>query len=144
MSGLHEFSGVRKGYEPDTKEVMVPPIRPPRSMKTVARVSSRGTRTRQRDRPLVKLHYVVNVEQTEGLQLSSLQTAAREWEGHERAEAPIKASGIRLDHVGGERDYYSLEDDRVVLPDRSQFPSQDAYTHTALHELGTPPGTRAG
>ena len=26
--------------------------------------------------------------------------------------------------------------DRVVLPERSQFPSQDAYTHTALHELG--------
>ena len=38
--------------------------------------------------------------------------------------------------MAGDRAYYSLKDDRVVLPDRSQFPSQDAYTHTALHELG--------
>ena len=90
----------------------------------------------QRDRPIVKLHHVFNVEQTEGLQLRSLQTAAPEWEGHERAEALIKSSGVRLDHEAGDRAYYSLKDDRVVLPERSQFPSQDAYTHTALHELG--------
>ena len=90
----------------------------------------------QRDRPIVKLHHVFNVEQTEGLQLRSLQTAAPEWEGHERAEALITSSGVRLDHEAGDRAYYSLKDDRVVLPERSQFPSQDAYTHTALHELG--------
>ena len=90
----------------------------------------------QRDRPLVKLHHVFNVEQTEGLKLRSLETAAPEWEGHERAEALIKASGVRLDHVAGDRAYYSLKDDRVVLPERSQFDSQSAYTHTALHELG--------
>ncbi len=91
----------------------------------------------QRDRPLVKLHHVFNVEQTDGLKLRSLQTAAGpEWEGHERAEALIKSSGVRLDHVAGDRAYYSLKDDRVVLPERSQFDSQSAYTHTALHELG--------
>ena len=89
----------------------------------------------ERDRPLVRFHYV-NVEQTEGLQLRSLQTAAGpQWEGHERAEALIKSSGIRVDHVAGDRAYYGLAGDRVVLPERSQFPSQDAYTHTALHEL---------
>ena len=90
----------------------------------------------QRDRPIVKLHYVFNVEQTEGLKLRSLAEAAPEWEGHERAEALIKSSGVRLDHVAGDRAYYSLKDDRVVLPDRRQFESQSAYTHTALHELG--------
>ena len=91
----------------------------------------------QRDRPLIKLHHVFNVEQTEGLQLRSLQTTAGpEWEGHERAEALIRASGVRVDHVAGDRAYYNLKDDRVVLPERSQFPSQDAYTHTALHDLG--------
>ena len=83
-----------------------------------------------------KLHHVFNVEQTKGLQLRSLATAAPAWEGHERAEALIKASGVRVDHVAGDRADYSVKDDRVVLPDRSQFPSQDAYTHTALHELG--------
>ena len=82
----------------------------------------------RRDRPLVKLHYVFNVEQTEGLDLRSLQVAAPAWEGHERAEALIKSSGVRVDHVAGDRAYYRLSEDRVVLPERSQFPSQDAYT----------------
>ncbi len=90
----------------------------------------------QRDRPIVKLHYVFNVEQTEGLKLRSLAEAAPEWEGHERAEALIRSSGVRVDHVAGDRAYYSLKDDRVVLPDRSQFESQSADTHMALHELG--------
>ena len=90
----------------------------------------------QRDRPLVKLQYVFNVEQAEGLNLRSLQVAAPAWEGHERAETLMRASGVRIDHVAGDRAYYNLKDDRVVLPERSQFASQDAYTHTALHELG--------
>ena len=38
--------------------------------------------------------------------------------------------------MAGDGAYYSLKDDLVVLPDRREFPSQDAYTHTALHELG--------
>ena len=90
----------------------------------------------RRDRPLVKLHHVFNVEQTEGLNLRSLQTAVPEWEGHERAEALMRATGVRIDHVAGDRAYYRLSEDRVVLPERNQFASQDAYTHTALHELG--------
>ncbi|MDE2905359.1 MAG: zincin-like metallopeptidase domain-containing protein [Acidobacteriota bacterium] len=91
----------------------------------------------QRDRPLVKLQYVFNVEQAEGLNLRSLQVAAAPaWEGHERAEALMRASGVRIDHVAGDRAYYNLKDDRVVLPERSQFASQDAYTQTVLHELG--------
>ena len=77
----------------------------------------------KRDRPLVKLHHVFNVEQTEGLQLQSLQTAAPEREGHERVEALIKSSGVRVDHEAGDRAYYSVQQDRVVLPERSQFPS---------------------
>ena len=90
----------------------------------------------QRDRPLVKVQYVFNVEQTEGLKLRSLAKAGPDWEGHERAEALIRCSGVRVDNVAGDRAYYSLKDDRVVLPERSQFASQSAYTHTALHELG--------
>ena len=85
----------------------------------------------QRDRPIVKLHYVFNVEQTESLQLRSLQTAPPAWEGHERAEAMIRQSGIRVDHVAGDQACYRPAEDRVVLPERSQFPPQDAYTHTA-------------
>ena len=100
----------------------------------------------QRDRPLVRLRDVFNVEQTEGLELWSLQVAAPEWEGLERAEALIRNSGIRVDHVKDDRAYYNFFENRVVLPERSQFPSQSAYTHTALHELGHATGhpTRLG
>ena len=48
----------------------------------------------------------------------------------------MRNSGIRVDHVKDDRAYYNLFENRVVLPERSQFPSQSAYTHTALHELG--------
>ena len=68
--------------------------------------------------------------------LRSLETAGPEWEGHERAEALIRSSGVRVDHVTGDRACYSLKDDRVVLPERSQFASVEACTDTALHELG--------
>ena len=90
----------------------------------------------QRDRPLVKLRYVFNIEQTEALELRSLQVAAPEWEGRERAEALMRNSGIRVDHVADDRAYFNFFENRVVLPERSEFPSRSAYTHTALHELG--------
>ena len=90
----------------------------------------------ERDRPLVKVNHVFNVEQTEGLKLRSLDAAAPEWEGHERAEAVMRGSGVRIDHVAGDRAFYRRSEDRIVLPERSQFASQSAYTHTALHELG--------
>ena len=48
----------------------------------------------------------------------------------------MRNSGIRVDHVADDRAYYNFFEDWVVLPERSQFPSQSAYTHTALHELG--------
>ena len=38
--------------------------------------------------------------------------------------------------MADDRAYYNFFENRVVLPERSQFPSQSAYTHTALHELG--------
>ena len=76
------------------------------------------------------------MEQTEGLSLKSLAVAAPEWEGHERAEAVMRGSGVGIDHVAGDRAFYRPADDLIVLPERSQFASQLAYTHTALHALG--------
>ena len=51
--------------------------------------------------------------------LRSLATAGVEWKGHERAEALIKASGVPVDHVAGDRPTTSLKDDRLVLSERS-------------------------
>ena len=92
--------------------------------------------TEKRGRPLVKVQYVWNVQQADGLKLKPLDGPGPLWKGHERAEAVMRQSGVRIDHVAGDRAYYRLADDRVVLPERGQFPSQESYTHTALHELG--------
>ena len=42
----------------------------------------------------------------------------------------------RVDHVQGDQAYYNKAQDRVMLPDPSQFPTSTGYSHTALHELG--------
>ena len=39
-------------------------------------------------------------------------------------------------HVAGDRAFYSLNNDEIVLPERGQFPSANQYYQTAPHELG--------
>ena len=90
----------------------------------------------KRGRPLVKVQYVWNVQQADGLALQPLAGPEPAWKGHERAEVVMRNSGVRIDHVAGDRAFYSVSQDRVVLPERGQFTSQESYTHTALHELG--------
>ena len=95
----------------------------------------------QRDRPIVKLHHVFNVEQTEGLKLRSLAKAP-EWEGHERAEALIRSRGIRLDHVAGDRAYYSLKDDRWSRPSGASSTRSRPTRTRRCTSWATRPGTR--
>ena len=89
-----------------------------------------------RDRPMVKMHMVFNVEQTERLKLPALEKKTPpEWEAHKRVEAVMRGSGVDITNKRGDKAYYSPSQDKVVLPERDQFPSQAAYSHTALHEL---------
>ena len=39
-------------------------------------------------------------------------------------------------HQEGDRAYYNKAQDRVVLPEPSQFSGQTGYSNTALHEIG--------
>ena len=39
-------------------------------------------------------------------------------------------------HMAGDRAFYNLNRDEIVLPERGQFPSANHYYQTALHELG--------
>ena len=89
---------------------------------------------------IVKVHHVFNDKQAEGLKLRSLAEAAPEWEGHERAEALIHRRGVRLDHVVGDRAYYSLKDDVSCCPTRASS-SRSRPTRTRGRELRHP--TRA-
>ena len=47
-----------------------------------------------------------------------------------------RTSGVPVRHVAGDRAFYNLNRDEIVLPERGQFPSANHYYQTALHELG--------
>ena len=91
----------------------------------------------QRDRPMIKVHTVFNVEQTERLHLPAREKREPStWEAHQRVEGVIRGSEIRVNHVAGDRAFYNAGTDQVTLPPKDQFSTQAAYSHTALHELG--------
>lgn len=89
-----------------------------------------------RPRPFAKVYTVFNAEQTRGLPDRPPATPPPEWEAHSQADAIIEASGVDVQHQAGDRAYYNVRTDQVVLPERGQFPSAAKYYQTALHELG--------
>ena len=82
-----------------------------------------------------RLHTVFNVEQTRDLDLPPRQTPVAGWQAHQAAEAVMETANVPIKHVAGDRAYYSPQADQIVLPERRQFPSAEAYYATALHEL---------
>jgi antirestriction protein ArdC len=90
----------------------------------------------QYTRPRVFTATVFNAEQIDGLAPGSVSQHAPEWERHEKAELILRASGVPIQHVPRERAYYSVRDDHIVLPLRSQFPTGDGYYAVGLHEVG--------
>ena len=87
-------------------------------------------------RAVWRTYAVFNAEQTRGLDLARTESARPTWHPHRVAEAVIASAGVRVRHVTGDRAYYHLKRDEIVLPERGQFPSADAYYQTALHEIG--------
>ena len=88
------------------------------------------------DHPMVRQYTVFNADQADGLKLPERPSQQPEWKAHENAEAVIRASGVRINHVQGDRAFYNLQTDKVTLPERGQFPSATHYYQTAMHELG--------
>lgn len=85
--------------------------------------------------PFVRYSTVFNAEQIDGL--PPLPPAKQQsWETLERAERLLLASGARIDHADQERAVYFPVADRILLPNKSQFPEAGKYYATALHELG--------
>ena len=96
-----------------------------------------------KDRLVWRTFTVFNAEQTSGLNLARPTTVTPAWLPHQRAEAVIASSGVDVRHKHGDRAFYDLKRDHVVLPERVQFPSADHYYQTALHELGHATGHEA-
>ena len=91
----------------------------------------------KRETPICKQYTVFNVEQAEGLELKPREGQVRpEWDSHRDAEKVIAANGATVQHVAGDRAVYLVSQDKIVLPEPSQFPNRNGYYQTALHECG--------
>lgn len=86
------------------------------------------------ERPRVFFATVFNAEQIDGL--PPLQVNPNRWDGVERAEHILTASGAAITHAPGDRAFYRPSTDSITLPERSQFHSAEGYYTVALHELG--------
>ena len=76
----------------------------------------------QRSHPVVRQYTVFNAEQADGLNLPPREAQAPpEWKAHDKAEAVMRGSGVRISHVAGDRAFYNLANDQVVLPEQGQF-----------------------
>ena len=86
--------------------------------------------------PYVRQYTVFNAEQADGLPERSNPSPEPLWKVHQGAERVMDDSGVPVRHVQGDRAYYHMKRDEIVLPKRGQFPSANHYYQTALHELG--------
>ncbi len=78
-----------------------------------------------------------NVEQATGLFLPPRDDRPPpSWEVYKRVERLLEASGVGRRHEPGDRAYYHLGEDRIVLPPQDRFPGARRYYQTLLHELG--------
>jgi antirestriction protein ArdC len=89
--------------------------------------------------PLLRLYYVFNIAQTEGLdpKFYEVNPAAplQEFEKDERAEQLILGTGADIEFVQGNHAYYNPVTDKIRLPLREQFKGTEPLYATALHEV---------
>jgi len=86
--------------------------------------------------PIISNAWVFNAEQMSGLPpLVPAYRGEIKWEGLQRLESLIAASGARIEHKFIDRAYYHPAYDTITMPDRSQFELSSGYYATLLHEL---------
>lgn len=89
------------------------------------------------ERPQVFYATVFNAGQCDNMPLRPVIEAIKhEWEVHKRAENILGNSGAVIEHERGNRAFYRKSEDKIVLPEKSQFSTDGGYYGTALHELG--------
>ena len=95
------------------------------------------TITTERDRPIIRHSTVFNVEQCDGLDLPPLDTIPlRDFTPIETAEAIVAGwHGSPPVAHQGERAFYVPGEDRIVLPPRETFTSDEAYYAVRFHEM---------
>ena len=91
-------------------------------------------RTVQLERPRAFYAAVFHASQIDGM--PPLEIQKHEWDPIERVEGLLRESQADIRHEAGATPHYSLTKDRIVMPERGQFPDAGRYAATALHELG--------
>lgn len=89
--------------------------------------------TLTRDKPIIWSSKVFNVEQMDNV--PPLPAFDQRWNEVERVEALLDRSKAQICHDQSDRAFYSYLADSIHLPKKEQFPKQEYYYETAMHEL---------
>ena len=93
----------------------------------------------ERSQAVMRQYTVFNVEQTDGLKLPPRESRGRRRNGTRtgRLTKCYAPAGRRCSTSPVETGpYYRMAEDKIVLPDPSQFATRNGYYQTALHEAG--------
>ncbi|MGE0623191.1 MAG: ArdC family protein [Pseudomonadales bacterium] len=82
--------------------------------------------------PCPRVYYVFNISQCDGLQVVTPQTEHHATEG---TDILAWAQGLATIELGGDRACYIPSLDKIQMPHRSQFHSDDGFHATLLHEM---------
>ena len=88
--------------------------------------------------PFLKTHSVFNLSQTEGLEHLIKKFSSKEkpnFKDVERAEKLIKESKANIAFAPIDRACYLPIEDKILIPKKKQFKTQEGYYSTAFHEL---------
>ncbi|MGN0772229.1 MAG: ArdC family protein [Candidatus Ventricola sp.] len=89
--------------------------------------------------PFLRYYNVFHLDDCDGLQPKHKTAAAQPLEPDVAADAIISdyltRSGVKLEHIPGDRAFYRPSTDTVVLPEMEQFAGLAEYYSTAFHEL---------
>ena len=88
--------------------------------------------------PLLKTYSVFNLSQTKGLEHLIKNPSSEEkplFQDVEKAEQLIKKSKATIAFVHVDKACYLPEEDKILMPKKHQFKTQEGFYSTAFHEL---------
>ena len=89
--------------------------------------------------PFLRYYNVFHIDQCEGLKPRHAEPLPQTANADQKAETIIcdylKTSGVKLDHIEGDRAFYRPATDSITLPLLAQFSETAEYYSTAFHEL---------
>ena len=88
--------------------------------------------------PLLKTHAVFNLSQTKGLEHLIKKPASKEkplFQDEKQAEQIIKKSKADISFAPIDQACYLPEEDKILMPKKEQFKTQEGFYSTMFHEL---------